>query len=532
MNAHRKIIKDNARSLLKIIAKQYNSNYSSALFQILKEHPNAPSFLSLQYILQQMGKESFAMHVTYEELQNLPRPFIAHITTNVDLFLFITNITPDNVQMIDVEGNIETIDRTDFDHMWDGNILLIDEKQGNIKISFKEKFNTFINQIRFPFLILCIILSFIYTLISKQEQSILFYLYLIGILGGISASTLLFIEQIDKNNIHIKKLCSASGNKSEIDCSSILDFKDAYFLGLISWSDVGFVYFAFLLIVTLLFPFSISQIVINLFSILCIGYVCYSLYYQKYIAKKWCTLCLSVQIVFIYLFALSICTLNIKNIYKVIQPNNLLGLMITALTILSIYMIIKQLISTHTKHLSLQRKFNELIYDDNISQYLFSKEAQITSLNKVQKLSIGVPDAKTQLTLIFSPICASCIKELQILLPILHRKKDIQLELVFLLDREKHPESQTITKLLIQEYNNDPDKFSILLEDYVTKYPISKNKLLKEAKITQGEFDIEKLIVAQEEWCLNHKIYTTPTIFINGYKLPNYFSIKDIDYLY
>lgn len=151
MNAHRKIIKDNARSLLKIIAKQYNCNYSSALFQILKEHPNAPSFLSLQYILQQMGKESFAMHVTYEELQNLPRPFIAHITTNVDLFLFITNITPDNVQMIDVEGNIETIDRTDFDHMWDGNILLIDEKQGNIKISFKEKFNTFINQIRFPF---------------------------------------------------------------------------------------------------------------------------------------------------------------------------------------------------------------------------------------------------------------------------------------------------------------------------------------------------------------------------------------------
>ena len=131
MNAHRKIIKDNARSLLKIIAKQYNCNYSSALFQILKEHPNAPSFLSLQYILQQMGKESFAMHVTYEELQNLPRPFIAHITTNVDLFLFITNITPDNVQMIDVEGNIETIDRTDFDHMWDGNILLIDEKQGN-----------------------------------------------------------------------------------------------------------------------------------------------------------------------------------------------------------------------------------------------------------------------------------------------------------------------------------------------------------------------------------------------------------------
>lgn len=206
--------------------------------------------------------------------------------------------------------------------------------------------------------------------------------------------------------------------------------------------------------------------------------------------------------------------------------------MITALTILSTYMIIKQLISTRTKHLSLQRKFNELIYDDHISQYLFSKEVQITSLNKVQKLSIGAPNAKTHLTLIFSPICPSCIKELQILLPILHRKRDIQLELVFLLDREKHPESQTITKLLIQEYNNAPDKFSIQLEDYAAKYPVSKNKMLKKTKILQGEFDIEKLINTQEKWCLDHNIYTTPTIFINGNKLPNYFNIKDIDYLY
>lgn len=140
MDAHHKIIKDNARNLLKTIAKQYNCDYSAALYQILKEHPDTPSFLSLQYILQRMGKESYAMHVTYEELQNMPRPFIAHITTNIDLFLFITNITPENIQMVDVEGNIEIIDRTDFEHMWDGNILLTDEKQGDIRISFKERF--------------------------------------------------------------------------------------------------------------------------------------------------------------------------------------------------------------------------------------------------------------------------------------------------------------------------------------------------------------------------------------------------------
>lgn len=46
MNAHQKIIKDNARTILKIITKYYGCKYSAALYVILKEHPDFPSFLS------------------------------------------------------------------------------------------------------------------------------------------------------------------------------------------------------------------------------------------------------------------------------------------------------------------------------------------------------------------------------------------------------------------------------------------------------------------------------------------------------
>lgn len=45
MNAHQKIIKDNVRSILKIITNHYGVKYSAALYQILKEHPDFPSFL-------------------------------------------------------------------------------------------------------------------------------------------------------------------------------------------------------------------------------------------------------------------------------------------------------------------------------------------------------------------------------------------------------------------------------------------------------------------------------------------------------
>lgn len=75
MNAHQKIIKDNVRSILKIITNHYGVKYSAALYQILKEHPDFPSFLSFQYILHRMGKDSFAIHTSYEELTNMPAPF-------------------------------------------------------------------------------------------------------------------------------------------------------------------------------------------------------------------------------------------------------------------------------------------------------------------------------------------------------------------------------------------------------------------------------------------------------------------------
>lgn len=56
-----------------------------------------------------MGKDSFAIHTSYEELTNMPAPFIVHGVTNVDLFLFITKATAESVQIIDEKGKEESI---------------------------------------------------------------------------------------------------------------------------------------------------------------------------------------------------------------------------------------------------------------------------------------------------------------------------------------------------------------------------------------------------------------------------------------
>ncbi|WP_303380096.1 vitamin K epoxide reductase family protein [Bacteroides sp.] len=340
----------------------------------------------------------------------------------------------------------------------------------------------------------------------------------------------MFIEQIDKYNIHIKRLCSS--NESKIDCSSILDFKDAYFMGLISWSDIGFVYFTFLLILLLVLPFSTSQAFINILSLFSIGYVCYSLFYQKIIAQKWCTLCLSVQAVFIFLFILSICTATINDIHELLKTESIMDIIIIFLITTSAYAVTKPLIASQKEYTVLKKKFNELIYDENITQYLFQQELQLTDIDKIDKLSIGNADAETCITMVFSPICVSCIKELQTLIPILQRKNNIKLNLIFLLDRKKHPESLVIAKYLLSDYQNIPKEFITTLQKYVDDYPISKNKIMRNTKFLQERSECDSYINAQEKWCRSHKLYSTPILFINGNKLPSYYNIKDIDYLY
>ena len=55
---------------------------------------------------------------------------------------------------------------------------------------------------------------------------------------------------------------------------------------------------------------------------------------------------------------------------------------------------------------------------------------------------------------------------------------------------------------------------------------------MKDTKFLQEAPKYNSYLNAQEKWCRNHKLYSTPILFINGNKLPNYYNIKDIDYLY
>lgn len=76
-------------------------------------------------------------------------------------------------------------------------------------------------------------------------------------------------------------------------CDSILKTDASSFFGIFSWSEVGFTYFGVSLLAMLISPATIHWLA--LINICCLPFTLWSIWYQKFRARHWCTLCVCVQ---------------------------------------------------------------------------------------------------------------------------------------------------------------------------------------------------------------------------------------------
>lgn len=95
------------------------------------------------------------------------------------------------------------------------------------------------------------------------------------------------------------------GVLQEGGCDHVLSLKASTFLGFVKWSEVGLAYYIVSTLCLLVFPQYIGYLA--LINVCCLPFTVWSIWYQKFRAKAWCTLCVSVQLslwlqFFCYLF--------------------------------------------------------------------------------------------------------------------------------------------------------------------------------------------------------------------------------------
>ncbi|MCM1448937.1 MAG: vitamin K epoxide reductase family protein [Clostridiales bacterium] len=234
------------------------------------------------------------------EFELLTPPFIASTPKGLTI---VTSVTPCEVTYMS-QGVVEKMPSKDYLQAWDGYVLLSypHEKACEPDYALHRRLD-FFNMAKKWILLACIVMIFAYLFIINDIYSHASTIFITIIdLAGLYFTFLLVQKSLNFHNSTADKVC---GVLQAGGCDSILELKASKFFGLFGWSEVGFSYFSVSLLTILLFPSMLPWLA--LCNACCLPFTFWSIWYQRFKAHKWCTLCVSVQaslwvLFFCYLF--------------------------------------------------------------------------------------------------------------------------------------------------------------------------------------------------------------------------------------
>lgn len=505
--------------------------------ETLQNHPDWPSLLCISDSLNKWNIPNGAGKIDAGDINQLPVPFIANTYDSETPLAIVTNITDTTVEVYQKNYNrTNTETKEEFLKKWSGVYLIAEPNQhsGEPKYEINKRkvfFNALIPVTAFAALV---ILSLV--LVAKIAEGIdtaiafsvtAFYVQYLILLSGVIVTALLVWYEMDKNNPLLQKVCTGIAKG---DCNAILTGKQSKLFSWLSWSEVGFFYFTGGLLVLLFAENAVinSIALIAWLNILALPYTAFSVWYQWRVAKQWCVLCLAVQALLAFgainVIVNGLLFLPLPILYIV---NNILLFLLPVLLWYAVKPHILNLQEAkNTKREYLRIKFNTEIFDA-----LLKKQKRITASADGLGISLGNPAGANTLIKVCSPYCGPCAKAHPKIEALLEQHDNLQVKIIFNAPNE---EDNVMTKpvrhlLAIDGKKNEAitkkaldDWYLAEKKDYdlfASKYPMN-GELLK-----QGD-----KMKAMSKWCKQMEVKVTPTIFINGYQLPDAYSIEDLQY--
>lgn len=264
----------------------HTRRYSDAQFDAM----TFQSLFGLSKLLESYGVESEAYALT-DKAADLPRltaPFLAHVP---DGFVIVEATGPDCVAVNEGYG-ARTVPTGDFCKRWTGEVLLAFPKPDAEEPHYAEhRFVDLADKAKKWALAGALVFVFVYGFVTaglwRHASTVL--------LTAITLAALYVTYELllKTYGIASRRGDSICGIIDRSGCHTVLGTTAAKFFGLFGWSEVGFAYFSVTLGVLLFAPGDIGSLA--LINACCCPFSIWSVWYQKYRAKAWCTLCLITQ---------------------------------------------------------------------------------------------------------------------------------------------------------------------------------------------------------------------------------------------
>lgn len=274
---------------LTVLGVRHTEDYSDSRF---REMP-FQSLFGLTSLLREYNVGTVGVQVPadsrQEALLNFPTPLLAD---TVDGFVIITKVTDRTVSYLS-QSEPFTISLAEMANAWNGTALLAETDSTSIEPDYSlhrvDEIFGVLKRYALKFILAALVGLAMWWTGLYRNWTAWSILALDGV--GIWLSWLLVLKALGIRNHTADAVCSVLQKGG---CDEIARSDASSFFGIFKWSEVGLAYFSISLIAMLLFPQSLPALAA--INILCLPYTVWSITYQKFKAKVWCTMCVGVQI--------------------------------------------------------------------------------------------------------------------------------------------------------------------------------------------------------------------------------------------
>ena len=537
-------------SLLSLLGVNYTESFSDKYYN---EHPHKYNLYGISKMLSDYKIRNAATRIDDKEknLFNIELPFVAHAGGDfVVVNGLTTNLLKENggsPAFEELEGAVHfirngkqiSIPVSQFIQSWSGVILLTETSLDSIEPDYKahRKKDLFILAqqaivaVAGIFILGIAYINNIYLshISPISPYSVLGITLLIFVnLIGIYICYLLVLKQMQIHSRYADKICTLF---SKSDCNNVLESDAAKLWDVFGWSEIGLGYFVANVFVLLFLPHLITYA--GIINILSLPFTVWSVWYQKVKARQWCPLCLIVLVLLWSYFLLN-CLFGYLQIPTYSISEILLTGCIFTISILALNLLIPKL-SEGNQVESLRQEINSIKANDEVFKSLLLQQS-FYEVNKMDsQILFGNLDAKLVITILTNPFCNPCAK--------MHTRIDK------LINRRGESNSPTKkTNVCIQYiFSSFNESLEYANRNFIAIYLekgkdaawqlysawFEKGKSLKEAFFDDLKLDmtnpaIEAEFQKHEAWKKKTQLRATPTILVNGYKLPENYKIEDL----
>lgn len=271
--------------LLAILKVPFTKEYTKQRFEDMP----FKTLFGVSKLLSEYGVESKGYKVNDKsQLASIKAPFIAQTDGGL---VIVTSISSDSVSYL-TQGVQEKMPVSEFESVSTGIVMTFkvtpESKEPDYPKHWRMQFITDAKHVLLWVLAGCLAA---YLLITNGTWRFLSVWFLIAVdLFGLWLTFMLVQKSLKIKNKTADKVC---GVLQAGGCDSILKTDASSFFGIFSWSEVGFTYFGVSLLALLIAPGTIHWLA--LINLCCLPFTVWSIWYQKFRAKHWCTLCVCVQ---------------------------------------------------------------------------------------------------------------------------------------------------------------------------------------------------------------------------------------------